>query len=150
MTDAKGSRKEFPRQALGAWVGLIIGPFVYAWLRGTYFGPSHLKPKGPVHVGSVESVRQGTSRIVRFGPDKVIILRTVNGEFAALSAICTHLGCSVRFRPNQNNGDLVSNCHESLFGLEGENLTGPAPLPLKTYDIQLSNTELAICDPEET
>jgi cytochrome b6-f complex iron-sulfur subunit len=150
MADAKGSRKDFLRQAAGACVGLIIGPFVYAWLRGTYFGSPQVKPKGSIRVGSVESLKRGTTRTVQYGPDKVIIVRTPNSEFVALSAICTHLGCSIRFRQNQAHGELVCNCHESVFGLDGENLSGPAPLPLKAYKIQLNNNELQISDPEET
>ena len=150
MADEKRSRMEFLRQAFGAWLGLIIGPTVYAWLRGTYYGPPHVRPKGPVHVGSVESLKEGTSKIVQYGADKVIVVRTVNSELAALSAICTHLGCSVRFRPNQNKADLVCNCHESVFRLDGENLTGPAPPPLKAYKIQLTGDELEISDPEES
>ena len=150
MAHEKGSRKEFLRQAVGAWVGLIIGPFVYAWLRGTYFGPPNLKPKGPIHVGSAESLKEGTSRIVQYGPDKVIVVRALNSELVALSAVCTHSGCSVRFRQNQGNGELACNCHESVFGLDGENLAGPAPLPLKAYKVELNNNEVEISEPDET
>jgi Rieske Fe-S protein len=77
-------------------------------------------------------------------------VRALNSELVALSAVCTHSGCSVRFRQNQGNGELVCNCHESVFGLDGENLTGPAPLPLKAYKVGLNNNEVEISDPEES
>jgi Rieske Fe-S protein len=101
-------------------------------------------------VGSAESLEEGTFRIVQYGPDKVIVVRALNSELVALSQVCTHWHCSVRFRQNQGNGELVCNCHESVFGLDGENLTGPVPLPLKAYKVELNKNEVEISDRDET
>ena len=106
--------------------------------------------KGPSTWVQQRALRKERSGSFQYGPDKVILVCALNSELVALSAVCTHSRCSVRFRPNQGNGELVCNCHESVFWLDGENLTGPAPLPLKAYKVELNNNEVEISDPEES
>src|SRR5690242_6738 len=45
----------------------------------------------------------GGSRVVRFNNASVLVARTSDTEFVALSAICTHAGCTVRFASTQIN-----------------------------------------------
>ncbi len=79
---------------------------------------------------------------------RFIIVRSHPNEVVALSAVCTHLGCSVRFRKTQSGGEIVCNCHESVFTLDGENLTGPARLPLKAYKVEIKEGQIEISDGE--
>lgn len=76
----------------------------------------------------------GGSRIVRFDNASVLVARTSDTSFIALSAICTHAGCTVRFATTQ----ISCPCHGSLFSLDGTVLRGPATRPLTkhtaTYD----------------
>lgn len=57
----------------------------------------------------------------------------------AVSDACTHLGCSVRYEARDHVEKLACNCHNSFFTLKGENLSGPAPAPLKEYDVEVSD-----------
>ena len=60
-----------------------------------------------------------------------IAVRSSNGALSALSAICTHAGCTV----NYQGGVLLCPCHGSQFNAQtGAVLQGPAsiPLPRKT------------------
>jgi cytochrome b6-f complex iron-sulfur subunit len=45
-----------------------------------------------------------------------------NGEMRALSAVCTHMGCSLQFRPSWS--DLRCPCHSASFDLKGELANG--------------------------
>ena len=64
-------------------------------------------------------------------------------SYYALSAVCTHLGCITRFRPEKRV--IACPCHGSHFNLEGEVIAGPAPRPLPTFEMKLSrNGEIEI------
>lgn len=63
--------------------------------------------------------------------DRIIVVRTSDTEFATLSAVCTHAGCSVKF--NATNDNLRCPCHGSTFSLTGAVTHSPATRPLKAY-----------------
>jgi Rieske Fe-S protein len=93
-------------------------------------------------VGSVEDFKPGTSRIVLLGDEKVIVARSEDGSFHGVSAICTHLGCSIRFEPADVSPEFACNCHDSRFDLDGINLSGPAPGPLRRFEVETRGREL--------
>ena len=69
------------------------------------------------------------------GPDgmPVLITRISPTEYDALSTLCTHASCQVGSL--YQNGVFTCPCHGSQYGLDGSVKTGPAPLPLKSYDV---------------
>jgi Rieske Fe-S protein len=67
----------------------------------------------------------------------------VNMGFVLLSPICPHLGC--RFNYDSSVGKFLCPCHGSVFGGDGEHLSGPAtrgldPLPLREQSGQAEVT----------
>lgn len=50
------------------------------------------------------------------------------GEVVAFDPICTHLGCAYHWEASRK--DFVCPCHNSVFGLDGTVVSGPAPRPL--------------------
>ncbi len=63
--------------------------------------------------------------------------------FAAYSAICTHLGCTVSWAPNREAPDASvteCHCHGSIFNpAEGAKVMGgPAPIPLSQIGVKVN------------
>ncbi len=62
--------------------------------------------------------------------------------FRAVSAICTHLRCTIGpFGPPTDRFNVVHSrcpCHGSVFDKEGQVLVGPAPRPLDCFRLSLS------------
>jgi cytochrome b6-f complex iron-sulfur subunit len=69
-------------------------------------------------------------------PYRVWIVRKEDGEFYALLAICTHLGCTPRWLASENK--FKCPCHGSGFDREGMHFEGPAPRPLERVQITLA------------
>ena len=67
---------------------------------------------------------------------RVWVVREAEG-FYALSAICTHLGCTPRWLASDNK--FKCPCHGSGFRMSGINFEGPAPRPLERLKISLSD-----------
>ena len=81
----------------------------------------------------------GGSVVVANAPngDDIIVARTGAATFIALSAICTHQGCTVTYRSAQH--DFFCGCHSSRFSESGAVLAPPASRPLAVYSAAQSS-----------
>ena len=68
------------------------------------------------------------------------VLRLEGGDFAVLSPICTHQGCTVDIQGPR----LVCPCHGSTYDREGRVLRGPAPRSLTRVGATVSDGVLVI------
>jgi Rieske Fe-S protein len=67
------------------------------------------------------------------GRERLIIFSPEEGRLQALSAKCTHEGCTVTYR--QQEQIVWCACHNGRFDTEGLNISGPPPRPLKAYKV---------------
>jgi Rieske Fe-S protein len=68
---------------------------------------------------------------------------TENGrDFIAMSNICTHLGCRVRWIADRQQ--FLSPCHNGIFDNNGNVVSGPPPRPLDRYEVKVENGQLFI------
>lgn len=70
----------------------------------------------------------GGARVVTWGWDKYALYRDPQGVLHRVSAVCTHLGCVVRWNSAETSWDCP--CHGSRFDPDGRVLHGPATHPL--------------------
>jgi cytochrome b6-f complex iron-sulfur subunit len=75
------------------------------------------------------------SLIVRAPRDRIIVVRTSATMLLAVSDICTHAACGVRYQRASHVFDCP--CHGSRYSLTGAVLQGPANRPLAKYRIQV-------------
>jgi cytochrome b6-f complex iron-sulfur subunit len=136
-------RRDVLKLALALWGAACALPVLGMILQ--YVTP--VAPKGTgresVMIGQATDFAQGTVKIVRVNKDPVLLIHTPGGQFRALSARCTHLGCVVQYQetPTPHFG---CNCHGSQFDMNGMNISGPAPKPLPPYRVTLSGTSLFV------
>ncbi|MBI4666417.1 MAG: Rieske 2Fe-2S domain-containing protein [Nitrospinae bacterium] len=84
----------------------------------------------------------GEAKFVRFLNKPAVIIRPNEQELYALSAICTHLGCVVKW--NDSTQELLCPCHGGRFDTKGVVLGGPPPKPLPSYSARLENEYIVI------
>ncbi|HKI87919.1 MAG TPA: ubiquinol-cytochrome c reductase iron-sulfur subunit [Draconibacterium sp.] len=72
----------------------------------------------------------------------VIIIRTSDTQYVALSSVCTHQGCTVMY--NASTNQLPCPCHGSLYSISGSVINGPAPKSLKKYNTKIDGNNLII------
>jgi glycine/D-amino acid oxidase-like deaminating enzyme/nitrite reductase/ring-hydroxylating ferredoxin subunit len=75
----------------------------------------------------------GEGGIVDVDGKAVAAYRDEHGALHAVSATCTHLGCTVRWNGAERSWDCP--CHGSRFDLDGAVLTGPAVAPLDPVEV---------------
>jgi len=77
----------------------------------------------------VRNVAPGEGRVIQRNGKSVAVHRTESGDVILVSAVCTHLGCHVRWNRAEQTWDCP--CHGSRFTPEGLVLGGPAEEPLE-------------------
>lgn len=91
------------------------------------------EPDSSVKLGSLDFLLPGD---VYFSEkQKIILIRDSDGSYYAQSAICTHLGCLVRWKEDERVFSCP--CHGSVFALNGARLEGPAPRDLERISVVL-------------
>lgn len=77
-----------------------------------------------VDVRHFADVPRGEGRTLSIHGRKYAAHRADDGTLQVVSAICTHLGCTVHFNRLESSWDCP--CHGSRFGVDGKILDGPA------------------------
>jgi Rieske Fe-S protein len=125
----------------GGLVATIIS-FLYPVLR-------YLVPPAVTNLGGDEIVackvgdlKPNSSKIFRFGSRPGLLMLTAQGEYRALSAVCTHLGCTVQYRSDSQQ--IWCACHNGVYDLTGRNISGPPPRPLEDFDVHVRGAEVVV------
>jgi menaquinol-cytochrome c reductase iron-sulfur subunit len=95
-----------------------------------------------VKLGSITEFPEG----LKFLPDQRLFVFREGNTFHAISAVCTHLGCTARAealaapearqvggRSMRLTHRFQCPCHGSRYSGDGSNVSGPAPRPLAWY-----------------
>ncbi len=86
----------------------------------------------PAEADSVSEVRAGEGKVVKIDGEKVACYRNKSGQLQQVSAVCTHMGCTVKFNSAEATWDCP--CHGSRFQPNGDVISGPAEEPLAKFE----------------
>jgi len=135
------------RRFLSAVLALfsLISAIGVVYPVGLFLWP-HRKKVGGVAVRSIKisilEVPIGEAKFVRFLNKAAVIIHPNEQEVLALSAICTHLGCVVKW--NDGKKELDCPCHGGRFDIKGNVLSGPPPAPLASYKARVEDEYIVI------
>lgn len=79
-------------------------------------------------VESTDDIPRESGAILRHGLEKVAAYRDAQGVLHEHSAVCTHLGCIVKWNGSEKSWDCP--CHGSRYDPYGQVINGPANKPL--------------------
>jgi Rieske Fe-S protein len=127
---------------LGVWGAGVLGAVIYPILR--FLVPPDI-PEAPtlsVSAGKASDLAPNSGRLVPFGTQPAIVIRLATGELRAFTATCTHLSCTVQYRPDLQQ--IWCACHNGHYDLTGRNVSGPPPRPLRAYDVNVKDNEIIV------
>jgi Rieske Fe-S protein len=138
------SRRNWLLYTLGVCITGTVGVLLYPvgrFLRPRVVtGSGALEVVAPYRVSDLKPDAEGHwPGPFEFNGKPCLLVRTPAGEIRAFNAICTHVGCTVEFRSAE--GDIFCNCHDGVFNLNGQNVSGPPPRPLQQYKVTIRPTQ---------
>jgi cytochrome b6-f complex iron-sulfur subunit len=83
----------------------------------------------------------GGAALVQSSLSNFLVARTAQSSFSAVTAVCTHQGCTINGFENQI---FVCPCHGSRFSTSGAVVAGPATRALQQFATEFSNNVLTI------
>lgn len=142
MSVPRPERRQVLDWLLGGWLAGVLGSIIYPVAR--YLVPPDVPEAAPpsVNAGKAATLLVNTGRIVPFGTQPVIVVRTSTGDLRAFSATCTHLTCTVQYRSDLER--IWCACHNGHYDLNGRNIAGPPPRPLDSFDIAVQGEDIVI------
>jgi len=95
-----------------------------------------------VDAGEFRSLREGTARLVSHKGVPIYVLRPVDEEIIALSGLCTHFRCVLKW--SEEDQTLVCPCHKGVFGPNGSVMAGLPNQPLTRYETHLRGGRILV------
>jgi cytochrome b6-f complex iron-sulfur subunit len=137
---ARPKRRHFLELLLGSSIAASLVSFLYPILR--YILPPKEAELGPnlVLAAHAGELKPNSGVIFRFGNRPALLILTADGKYHALSAVCTHLGCTVQYRPDLQ--EVWCPCHNGKYSVDGANISGPPPRPLQQFDVILKDNSI--------
>ncbi len=149
------SRREFMgivTWAIGALLGAGLGIPAVAYIVGPALKEEEAQDWIPI--GSIAKVELGTPTLFKVKVERqtgwivneeelsVYLLTEDGRDFVAMSNICTHLGCRVRWIADQ--GQFFCPCHNAVFAKDGTVVEGPPPRSLDRFEVKAEDGTLLI------
>jgi Rieske Fe-S protein len=97
--------------------------------------PSGEPATASTSAGKAATLKPNSARIFKFGSRPGIVVRTAEGDVRAFSAVCTHLECTVQLKAD--TAQLWCACHNGLYDLGGNVVSGPPPRALEQFVVNL-------------
>lgn len=156
MSEEKGlSRRDLlsiGTLAIGGIISIALGIPAVAYIIGP--ARRRVQEENWIQLGPVSKVEIGTPTLFKARVERqvgwiineeeisVYILTEDGRNYVALSNICTHLGCRVRWISDQ--GQFFCPCHNAIFNKQGEVVTGPPPRPLDQYVVKVEEEQIYV------
>lgn len=135
-------RRSFLNYLLGfgtaIWVPTVLYP-VYEYFK---IPPRKDDVPASVVAAKFADLKVNEGVIFKFGPEPAILILGADGQLRAFSAVCTHLDCTVKYRPDLQK--IHCACHNGMYDLNGRNISGPPPRPLTQYKVTQKGDDVVV------
>ncbi len=147
------TRREFLGAATWA-IGVLLGAGFVIPAVAYVVGPALQEQESAdwIPLGSPSKIELGTPTLFKARIERqtgwivnqeevsVYVLTEDGREFIAMSNICTHLGCRVRWIDDRDQ--FFCPCHNGIFDSAGEVISGPVPRPLDRFEVKVEEEQL--------
>ena len=85
----------------------------------------------------------GSVLMFKFGPSPAMLIHHLDGRWISMTAVCTHLGCTVQYEPQADR--IHCACHGGVYNAyTGANVSGPPPRPLRLFKVAVNETGVEV------
>jgi Rieske Fe-S protein len=127
---------------LGGGIFASVASFAYPVIRFVMPPPVAEAAVNAVEAGKVSDLKPNSGKIIKFGSKPVLLIRVNETEWKAFSAVCTHLNCTVQFKPE--GSQIWCACHNGTYDLNGKVVSGPPPRGLDEYAVHVRGEDVVV------
>ena len=139
-TEGSKERRTFLGVLLGGF-SVVLGAAI-GWPMFRFLAPQEGSGDAQQVKIPRDQVAVGTAHFFNYQGQPAVLLQPEAGEFIALSAVCTHLGCIVKWVNDE--GEFLCPCHGGRYSPDGKVTVGPPPKPLETYPVTLQGDTILV------
>ena len=138
------------RSMVGAAVGVFgagyagtIGYPIYRYLNTPVVRAASAAAITEVSLPDAAKLEPGTALGFMFGNRPALLIHHKDNQWCAFDAVCTHLGCTVRFEVNKDR--IFCACHGGVYdATTGQPVAGPPPRALTKYEVEVKDDEVVV------
>ena len=133
------TRRKFVKAGMtvaGAAYAAALGYPLYRYLATPAERAAMLAAVKEVTLADADKLPRESALMFKFAGRPAILLHHEDDTWTALTAVCTHLGCTVQF--DKERKVIYCACHGGIYDSKtGANISGPPPKPLMKYVAQV-------------
>jgi cytochrome b6-f complex iron-sulfur subunit len=96
-----------------------------------------------VMLKDAQKLPAGSVLMFKFGPSPAMLIHHLDDQWVAMTAVCTHLGCTVQYEPQADR--IHCACHGGVYNpYTGANVSGPPPKPLKLFKVSVNEAGVEV------
>lgn len=140
--DKGETRRDFISQITSGILSLSVAGTLIAG-KTLAAGKPPGSPLATVNVGEHQELQQiGGYILVKKTPvGDLLIARSGEAEYTALSTVCPHLQCNVKVR---SSSLIQCPCHQSGYKLDGSYISGPAKKGLRKFPLTMEGNAITV------
>jgi cytochrome b6-f complex iron-sulfur subunit len=135
---ADDSRRTFLKIAagtLGACYAAGMGYPIYRYLASPVETAESATAVKEVVLDNAATLPKNAALMFKFGTQPAMLIHHDDDTWTALSAVCTHLGCTPGYEPKEKR--IFCPCHGGVYDPKtGANIAGPPPKPLTVFQVK--------------
>ncbi len=141
--DPNIKRRGILRALLAGATAVVIAPIIYVTARFLGYIRPNDSNQTSATVAFSDLTPENPSKLIQINDEPILVVREKDDQIRAFTATCTHLGCTVSYRPQVP--DFYCKCHQGRYDVNGVNVPGTRPKsPLTELTVVDKGTELEI------
>ncbi len=129
--------------AAGLCYTAALGYPIYRYLASPVEMAMNATAITEVTLKDAQKLPTGSVLMFKFGTAPAMLIHHRDNSWVALSAVCTHLGCTVQYEPDANR--IHCACHGGVYDPRtGANVSGPPPKPLKLFKVAVNDAGVEV------
>ena len=96
-----------------------------------------------VMLKDAQKLPAGSVLMFKFGASPAMLIHHADDRWVAMTAVCTHLGCTVQYEPQADR--IHCACHGGVYNpYTGANVSGPPTKPLKLFKVAVNEGSVEV------
>ncbi|MEI6351157.1 MAG: Rieske (2Fe-2S) protein [Verrucomicrobiota bacterium] len=128
---------------VGACYAAALGYPVYQYLATAAQKAEAESAVKEVELKDADKLPKRTALMFKFAGHPALLIHHDDDSWSALSAVCTHLGCTVQY--DSEKARIACACHGGIYDPKtGGNVSGPPPKPLAQLHVEISQGKAVV------